>query len=246
MEAQRVRQSKAFLFCPQIVLVVNIDEDRCSAPSVSIEASSLGEVGEAWPSLKLSWDSGAQELPLEQQCFERKRSLLGQELCSGLSEVAESITMMLSDPAAICKVSLKYHILLGSRLSFLSQAYLPPVIFVREERHCWRTFFFHSPSDFPCFWLVSKFFLREAFQDVSAEGTSTCTETLRSFPPLFIFAKYWNEWCVIFSQLQWKSLLDLNLPFFWFHYLHVSLYVLRYLLICIAKECCQAKLQPQW
>lgn len=78
MEAQRVRKSKAFLLCPQTILTVNIDEDRCSAPSVSIEASSLGEVGEAWSSLKLSWDNGAQELPLEKQCFERKHSLLWQ------------------------------------------------------------------------------------------------------------------------------------------------------------------------
>ena len=54
MEAQKVRQSKAFLLYPQTVLTVNIDEDRCSAPSVSIEVSSLGEIGEAWSSLKFS------------------------------------------------------------------------------------------------------------------------------------------------------------------------------------------------
>lgn len=43
MEAQRVRQSKAFLLCPQTILTVNTDEDSCSAPSVSFEASSLGK-----------------------------------------------------------------------------------------------------------------------------------------------------------------------------------------------------------
>lgn len=78
MEAQRVRQSNAFLLYPQTVLTVNVDEDRCSAPGVSTELSSLGKEGEAWSSFKLSWDNGAQELPLEQQCFERKHPLLWQ------------------------------------------------------------------------------------------------------------------------------------------------------------------------
>lgn len=76
MEAQRIRRSKAFLLYPQTVLTVNTGEDRCSAPSASLEASSLGEVGKVWSSLKLSWDNGAQELPLEKQCFERKHSAL--------------------------------------------------------------------------------------------------------------------------------------------------------------------------
>lgn len=139
MERQRFRESKVLL-CPQTTLTANTDDGRwCSAPGVSFEASSLGKAARGLVISEIVLRQrclGDKELPVEKWCFERKHSALtGAVLC--VSEVAESIMMMLSDPAAICKASLKYCIPLDSQLSFLSPAYLPSVSVARGgEGHC--------------------------------------------------------------------------------------------------------------